>query len=63
MSTDDPFRLVNDKSIPRPTQFENSDRTRQQVLFSGLDCLPGQLDLFDADGSDSPPKAQGDRKP
>lgn len=47
---DEIFRLVNDKPKPRPVQFENSERTRQQVLFSGLDCLPGQLDLFDVDG-------------
>jgi hypothetical protein len=26
-----------------------ADRLRQNSLFSGLDCLPGQHDLFDAD--------------
>lgn len=52
MSTDEPFRLVNDKPTPKPLSIETSDRTRQKSLFSGLDCLPGQMDLFDADGSE-----------
>jgi len=25
-------------------------REKQQVLFAGMDCLPGQRDLFDTDG-------------
>jgi hypothetical protein len=29
-----------------PTQFNNLDATRQATLFDGLDCLPGQQDLF-----------------
>lgn len=35
------------------TETEKSDQeagTRQAVLFSGLDCLPGQMDLFKTDG-------------
>lgn len=30
-------------------EFDPRDELRQNVLFSGLDCLPGQLDLFDVD--------------
>jgi hypothetical protein len=33
----------------QPLQFENDPR-RQRVLFSGMDCLRGQLDLFQTDG-------------
>lgn len=31
---------------PKPTKFEN-DKTRQPRMFSGMDSLPGQEDLFD----------------
>lgn len=48
--TDEPFQLVNDKRKPEPQKFDVSDRTRQKLLFAGLDCLPGQLDLFQTDG-------------
>jgi hypothetical protein len=44
--TDEPFRLANDKPPAKPQPFATSDRTRQQILFTGLDCMPGQLDLF-----------------
>jgi hypothetical protein len=33
----------------RPAEFQN-DPTRQRRLFSGMDCLPGQQDLFKIDG-------------
>jgi hypothetical protein len=39
----EPFQLKNDP--PPARRCENDDR-RQTVLFSGLDCLPGQDDLF-----------------
>ena len=33
----------------------------QKLLFSGLKCLPGQLDLFPADGPpDGPPPTRGE---
>lgn len=32
-------------------QFHNRPETRQKMLLSGLDCLPGQRDLFDVDGA------------
>jgi hypothetical protein len=50
--TDDTFTLANDKQAPKPRQFENNDKARQTVMFGGLDCLPGQLDLFQTDGRD-----------
>jgi hypothetical protein len=34
---------------PRGPQPEN---TRQRVLYSGMDCLPGQQNLFETDGED-----------
>lgn len=42
----DGFTLANDPHAPRPATFDNQDTTRQRVLVEGLDCLPGQLDLF-----------------
>lgn len=50
MTSDEPFRLLSVKPAVRRQRFETSERTRQQVLFAGLDCLPGQLDLFQTDG-------------
>lgn len=43
------FTLENDIPEPAPRKFSNSKDT-QRVLFAGLDCLPGQLDLFPTDG-------------
>lgn len=40
------FQLTNDRPRPKPLRFEN-DECRQTVLFAGMDCLPGQEDLFD----------------
>ncbi|HWB14448.1 MAG TPA: hypothetical protein VG826_34805 [Pirellulales bacterium] len=47
-----PFALANDR--PRPTLWkpEPPERQRQRTLLSGLDCLPGQGDLFAVDGAD-----------
>ncbi len=52
--TDDsaPFALVNDKPRPKPWRAEN-DPCRQRMLLTGLDCLPGQGDLFEVDGEGS----------
>lgn len=44
MFDDEPFVLTNE--MPRPKlRIENDDR-RQTVMFSGMECLPGQEDLF-----------------
>lgn len=48
---DEPFRLAPPKPPrPKPAEF-NTNAGRQKVLFSGLDCLPGQMDLFLTDGT------------
>lgn len=39
------FKLENPKPKPPKDRFENDTRT-QTVLFSGMDCLPGQQDLY-----------------
>jgi hypothetical protein len=44
------FVLSNPAPKPKPWQGGESENTRQTVLLSGLDCLPGQQDLFAADG-------------
>ena len=32
---------------------EDPEECRQTVLFAGMDCLPGQLDLFETDGKEA----------
>ncbi len=44
------FELGNDKPHKTPPVFLSNSGT-QRVLFSGLDCCPGQLDLFQTDGT------------
>lgn len=44
----DEFVLRNDPLRKPPAAIENNDHTKQTQLFSGLDCLAGQQDLFDA---------------
>jgi len=54
------FQLTNDR--PRnaaPLLFADNERRKQTMLLSGLDCLSGQLDLFDVD---SFPKETSDAK-
>ncbi len=45
----EPFRLSND-APPVAAPIDRPPRLRQRQLFSGLDCLPGQRDLFPTDG-------------
>jgi hypothetical protein len=33
---------------------ENNPNNRQAVLFAGMNCLPGQTDLFPTDGREEP---------
>jgi hypothetical protein len=42
----DEFELVNDPPRRKSAQFDSQDNTRQRTLLDGMDCLPGQLDLF-----------------
>ncbi len=44
------FALTNPAPKPKPWRGDEPDNTRQTKLLSGLDCLPGQQDLFAADG-------------
>jgi len=41
------FKLTNEQPRKHPQPIDNNDRSRQSVLFTGLDCLPGQQELFD----------------
>ncbi len=42
----DDFTLTNDPPAPRRAPAVVNEPERQRVLIDGLDCLPGQLDLF-----------------
>lgn len=42
----DAFTLANDAPRRKPQQFDNGSNTLQRVCVEGMDCLPGQLDLF-----------------
>ena len=44
------FTLTNPAPKPDPWRGDESENTRQTKLLSGLDCPPGQQDLFAADG-------------
>ena len=48
----EPFRLSADPEPPSqsPWRGEEPERTEQRMLLTGLDCLPGQLDLFETEG-------------
>lgn len=43
------FELNNDPPADKKPTFD-SNTGDQRVLFSGLECLPGQQDLFETDG-------------
>jgi hypothetical protein len=47
--TEPEFKLANAPAPHRPARFA-TDEYRQRSLLAGLDCLPGQGDLFDTDG-------------
>ena len=57
------FTLSNNPPPTKPHRFESCDRTRQKLLFSGLNCLPGQMDLFDTDGPPAGEEQAADRRP
>jgi hypothetical protein len=40
------FALANDPPPHIPTQFDNQTASAQRKLISGLNCLPGQMELF-----------------
>ena len=43
---EDRFFLANDPPAVKPAEYEDQERSRQRVLIDGMDCLPGQTDLF-----------------
>lgn len=45
----EPFALRNDP--PAAPKLPKAEAKRQAVLFSGMDCLEGQNDLFETDGA------------
>jgi hypothetical protein len=45
------FQLANDPPQPKPRELENG-ASAQRMLLAGLDCLPGQHDLFQTDGEE-----------
>jgi len=46
------FTLANDPPRLKPLRFENREE-RQRMLLAGLDCLPGQDNLFRTDGEEN----------
>ncbi len=52
--SEDAFILRNDSPDQAGPEFENNDGV-QRVLFTGLNCLPGQEDLFPTDGGADEP--------
>ena len=49
---DEPFRLVNPPAKLKPWK-PAAEAMRQKTLLAGLDCKPGQLDLFATDGEEN----------
>jgi hypothetical protein len=44
------FVLSNAPPTPKPWCGSEPENTRQTVLLCGMDCQPGQADLFETDG-------------
>ncbi len=51
----DAFALGNVPPESKPWHGDEPENTRQKVLLSGMDCQPGQLDLFETDGKTGGP--------
>ena len=45
------WQLEQTRSNPKPWRGSEPENTRQTLLLSGLDCLPGQQDLFATDSA------------
>ena len=45
------FKLENDKPTPALRPFVTK-AAKQKKMFAGMDCLPGQEDLFETDGEE-----------
>ena len=46
----DAFTLANPPPLHKPWRGEPTERRRQKVLQTGMDCRPGQQSLFETDG-------------
>jgi hypothetical protein len=46
----DKFVLGNAPPKPKPWRGGKPENTRQTVLLTGMDCRPGQQNLFETDG-------------
>jgi hypothetical protein len=46
----DAFALANPPPPHKPWRGESAEQRQQKVLLTGMDCQPGQLDLFETDG-------------
>lgn len=44
------FALRNSPATKKPWRGSVPQNTRQTLLITGMDCLPGQRDLFETDG-------------
>lgn len=54
MSTAEWQALVASRATEMPKRAKvAAEKPRQEKLFSGLECLPGQQDLFATDGSEN----------
>jgi hypothetical protein len=42
--------LRNPAPSPKPWRGNEPENTQQKVLLTGMNCQPGQLDLFETDG-------------
>jgi hypothetical protein len=51
---DEPYALTNPPPRPPTWRGREPGDTRQRMLFCGLDCLPGQRNLFETDGQSEP---------
>ncbi|MCC6127414.1 MAG: hypothetical protein IT426_20845 [Pirellulales bacterium] len=49
-SDSDTFVLENAPPKTEPWRGNESENTRQTVLLTGMDCRPGQQNLFETDG-------------
>jgi hypothetical protein len=49
---DERYALTNPPPRLPESLGPQPENTRQRVLVSGMDCLPGQQNLFETDGED-----------
>jgi len=57
----DLLQLQDDSPPHESWRGEEPEPTKQGVLFAGLNCLAGQLDLFETDGTPLPKETDDER--